>query len=386
MFCRFDLDYLLFFDAKYRVNKMKKILIIVNTYYQLLVAINIKKQVYSNSVVDIIISDHSNKSEDVYNNLKKSNIFDDVRYIKNRGKIEPSNRLLYIKRDLIPFVFSNTNRFDCYLNGVIYDEVIYYNFGLDIYGIYLILSNKNDKVVFSRMEEGFLSYTEPIDYNFSLRIIDKHRKIIKKQTWDKVQGRFYCFEPKAYKDNLEPYRLESEYLDNDALKEDIRSLFMKVDYNLYSKYKYIYFASAYDSDGISIGEYNLVLSLSKVLGKNNMLIKKHPRDKTDIYEKNGFAIDTNSNIPFEFINLSYDFRDNVFISMMSGSVVNLSMMKLNSVPVYMLYKLMNFETVPHVKELFSGYDEIINYMVEMGGIKNIKILNNAYELDELKGI
>ncbi len=168
---------------------MKKILIIVNTYYQLLVAINIRKQVYSNSIVDIIISDHSNDSEAVYYNLKKANIFDDVRYIKNNGKTEPDNIFSYIRKDWIPFVFSNTNRFEYYLNGVVYDEVIYYNFGLDIYGIYIILSNQNDKVVFSRMEEGFLSYTEPIDYSFSLRLIDNYRRITKKTTWNNIQGR-----------------------------------------------------------------------------------------------------------------------------------------------------------------------------------------------------
>ena len=56
----------------------KSILVISNTYFQLIVAIQLKETCWFNDKVDIVITDQSNNSEKVAKNLSKLQIFNKV--------------------------------------------------------------------------------------------------------------------------------------------------------------------------------------------------------------------------------------------------------------------------------------------------------------------
>lgn len=51
------------------------------------------------------------------------------------------------------------------------------------------------------------------------------------------------------------------------------------------------------------------MQLAEKVGKDNILVKKHPRSTVHIFEEKGIAVDTNSSAPFEAIQLNNDMSD-----------------------------------------------------------------------------
>ncbi|HGT1350754.1 TPA: hypothetical protein ACMUTV_003105, partial [Enterococcus faecium] len=97
--------------------------------------------------------------------------------------------------------------------------------------------------------------------------------------------------------------------------------------DIYKEKKYIFFTSVYDFEGGEpVGEYELVCKIADLVGKDNLIVKTHPRDVRTIYKDNGFIEDKNSSIPWEAIQLSGDFNDKIFMTINSGSVISGSTM------------------------------------------------------------
>ena len=96
---------------------MKRI-IIVNTYYQLIVAIHLKTTLFRNDYICCLISDHSNDSKKVFDRVVSKMIFDECHYIKTKGVKE--NRSLVEKLiDFISISFCKSNRYEYYLSNLV---------------------------------------------------------------------------------------------------------------------------------------------------------------------------------------------------------------------------------------------------------------------------
>ncbi|HEG1241807.1 TPA: hypothetical protein SCN02_002979, partial [Enterococcus faecium] len=58
--------------------------------------------------------------------------------------------------------------------------------------------------------------------------------------------------------------------------------------DIYKEKKYIFFTSVYDFEGGEpVGEYELVCKIADLVGKDNLIVKTHPRDVRTIYKDNG---------------------------------------------------------------------------------------------------
>ena len=81
--------------------------------------------------------------------------------------------------------------------------------------------------------------------------------------------------------------------------------------------------------------------MASLVGKNNLLIKIHPRDYRTIYADHGFNVDENSAVPWEAIQLAGDFSEKIFLTVNSGSVLAGSFMSKKPVRTFYMYKLCN---------------------------------------------
>ena len=63
---------------------LKKILLIANTYIQLMVAIQIKLCFFKNDYVTLLLSDHTKGAKIIQKRLKNCHIFDDCYYIETK--------------------------------------------------------------------------------------------------------------------------------------------------------------------------------------------------------------------------------------------------------------------------------------------------------------
>ena len=87
-----------------------KVLIVANTHYQVLFAMQMKLTVFVNDEVSIIVTDHSKNMLYVSKRLEKINIFKNVKYVESKNVIYHPKRREKIC-DFISFSFLNINRF-----------------------------------------------------------------------------------------------------------------------------------------------------------------------------------------------------------------------------------------------------------------------------------
>ena len=340
-------------------------LIIANTYYQILFALQLRNTLFNSDRVTLLISDHSNGTEAICERLNKLKVFDEVHFIKTIELLRESESFNSIKQ-FCSVCFGFKNKYSpVFLNNVSilsFDELIAYNIGRDTVALYSDLSKYNKHLSLSRYEEGILSYNNTIQkfYTPKRKIMDFVRAVQGKPQFTKSGKSFYCFYSELYKGELKPIKVPL-ISDTPETVEIIKSIFnIKNVENSYHE-KYIFFTSVMDFEGEHpIGEYELVCKVADLVGKENLLIKTHPRDKRTIYIDNGFKVDKNSNIPWEAIQLSGDFSDKVFLTATSGSVLSGSFMSSKPPETFYLYKLCQIDGNTVAEESRKSISELLN--------------------------
>lgn len=358
-----------------------KRLILVNTLYQMVVAIQLKNTSFTSDSVSLLISDHVRNGEEISQNVRRLNIFESVGFIKTKGVIENRKGIDKLK-DFYDFSFKDVNRYGYYLNScndLYYDEFLCYNFWTDTYGLYSILYQHNKNITFSFFEEGILSYHfNPMDTGRrkTIRII---RKLLGKKSVTEAFGGFYCFYPELYHGDLKPIKI-APISSSDPTALQIRKVFDIKEIVEYNE-KYIFFSSVYDIDGdLPIGEFDLLLKISEIVGRENLIVKVHPRDTRSIYKDNGLKVDTNSGAPWEAILLSGDFSSNVFLTTASSSVLAGALMLPNPSYSMFLYKLCDYEKNGIALKAVNEIEKTLNNQKMEKVFSKISIANTIEDL------
>lgn len=312
-----------------------RIMIFCNTYYQLIFAIQMRLTIMKNDEVDIIISDRSKGAQLITERLQNEKVFDNCYYveIKSFGKV-------YSVTDGITgkccFGFLRCK----------YDQLCIHNIDITSYALFSRLNKYNSRIIVNRFEEGILSYDrkgmDSIDKK--KRLVRIVRKCLGRPLLEDVIDKFYCYYPYIYNGNLSTIEVP-KIQSRDTIIPILRRIFnlTELDYIEYKR-RYIFFTSVYDFEGDNeIGEFSLLLKLADLVGRENLIVKVHPRDTRTIYEENGLKVDKNSAAPWEAIQLCGDFKKNVFLTTASSSVLSGSLMLQYSIPTFFLYKLCNIE-------------------------------------------
>ena len=364
---------------------MKKILIICNTYYQFIFSLNLKNTLFKEDTVYLIITDHSRNAEKVVDNTNNEKIFEKVVYLRCKAldKNQHSSReaMSYIIRTL----FKKSGIIPQKLESIKFDEFLYYNLTPSTLSIFESISKFNRYLICSRYEEGVLSYNMSYWGNKSAsfpkrvqKIIKLEKKIHRKNIVDSTND-FYCFYPEMYRGNLRAKEVPNINSDSMKFSDMLARIFNVNQSKLTFKEKYIYFASVGDFEGSEkAGELELAKKIADKVGKDNLLIKVHPRDNTGEFEKSGLNVYPGSDVPWEAIQLNYDFSNHVFLTCTSGSVLSVNMMPEKGPKVYFLYNLCNARNNDVISKSIPTIESLVK--TEIASKKNIFI---ADSLDEI---
>lgn len=363
---------------------MKKVLIFANTYYQLILAMQMKFTIFADDYVSLVLSDHSANAESVFERLFRQNFFEECVFIKSKNIIQSRGPFEKIK-EIFQMGFCKGNNYGFYLKdlkSLDYDEVLFYNLEIDTYGVFSILSEHNKSIQYSSYEEGVLSYENIFYDSFKFKVIRSLRKLSgKPNILDKYQ-KFYCVYPELYKGFLKAIPIPALSYNNLRLKEILADIFqIKMDVD-YSKYKYIYFESVYDTEGRGIGELEILFQFAERVGKENILVKKHPRSNIHVFEENGIAVDTNSSAPFEAIQLNNDLSGSTFVAATSGSVLSVNSIVDKPSSVLLFYPLTEYEKEEDLRVFVQHVEEVVSKFQDVGKMKHIKILRSLNELPD----
>ena len=150
--------------------------------------------------------------------------------------------------------------------------------------------------------------------------------------------------------------------------------------------KYIYFASMIDSEILKKdGEFAILRDIAEVVGKDNLIVKLHPREENrQRYADLGVTIDTNSDIPFEIIQLVRDFSDNVFITCLSGSVLNFASILPERTRTYFTYGMLP-EKNAKIDQICEIYEKVIPKMNEVTGTDDFIVLRSQAQMERELG-
>lgn len=357
-------------------------LIVANTYYQVIFAIQMKLTIFREDKVELIITDHTPGSHVICNRLKKLDRFDNVYFVNAVSSGENRNKVQKIC-DALSISFLKNNRFCYYTNQIInksFDEILVFNYDMRTYGIFSILAEKKKDIKVSRFEEGILSYSTERLFTPTRTLVGYLRKFVGNPVIEEAFSYFYCFYPELYKGGLSAKKVPL-IKSTSEIKNILQTIFNFNETNLRYAQKYIFFTSVYDFEGGKpVGEYKLVCQIAELVGKDNLLVKMHPRDVRTIYKDNGFNVDQNSSIPWEVIQLSSDFSDKVFMTINSGSVIAGSTMSEKPVTTYYMYRLCDIEENPSCLKNARDIEALLNFDSMREVLKTVKIVERLEEI------
>ena len=75
----------------------------------------------------------------------------------------------------------------------------------------------------------------------------------------------------------------------------------------------------------------MVNKIAEVVGKENIFVKIHPRNKVNRFQKLGYVTNQNTEIPWEIIALNIPISEKVLLTIASGSALT-SLVNMSSVP------------------------------------------------------
>lgn len=124
--------------------------------------------------------------------------------------------------------------------------------------------------------------------------------------------------------------------------------------------KVIFFEESYVEDGIPVADIEIVDSLAEKYGKENLMVKRHPRVKKNRFETSGYKTNVDFSIPWEVIAMNIpDLDDRILVTMTSTSLINTVLLFDSSVQIIFNYENMNMDnfriksTVEVVQKLLS---------------------------------
>ena len=135
-------------------------------------------------------------------------------------------------------------------------------------------------------------------------------------------GELWTYVPELYSggvSSLEQKQLPFSMVNNEELRSILRNIYGKVSP---FKQKIIYFEGAFMGDSILTNEMNLFLHIADKVGKENLIVKRHPRNLVDRFTPLGYAVMDNATVPWEIMLMDMDVTDKLLISIASFTCIS----------------------------------------------------------------
>ena len=84
----------------------------------------------------------------------------------------------------------------------------------------------------------------------------------------------------------------------------------------------LFFEESYPCDGVEIGDVALMDRVAELVGKENIFVKIHPRNRENRFEQAGYATNRDTAMPWELIVLNSSFERTLFMTVGSSAATN----------------------------------------------------------------
>lgn len=364
----------------------RNILFVADSYFQLIIASNLRCTVYKDDDADIVLLNTSNGVENVFERISKTSFFNHYflaktpllyvgKKITRKQKIE--KYLTYAKSLFAP---------EASLNGSLpndmshkYDIYIFNSWGAIQSALFNYCYRRNRYVYCMRIEEGGISpLAEWHDKrNFRLGI----ERVMAWATGHKVIPNYvrgmYFFAPQLVQFSCNYPIIEMPKLSrNNKALVDFVTIAFDLD-KLHDKYeeKFIVFEDGFIHFSSSNEDLELIKMVADKIGAENVFVKLHPRTKVNRFAPMGINTNKDVGVPWEAVLLKHDFNNKIFMSACSGATFTSVLYFEGNSRVILNYKCLK-------NKPFGGTDVFLNYLHDMQVLKGedrVIIPNNREE-------
>jgi hypothetical protein len=354
---------------------------------QLYFVVNLCSTKYKNDIVDVIITDDLKNSHTIVENANKNHIFNEAVEVRcSKSSMEERtasglnrlNKLFNHKHDASNF----------YEPKKVYDCLLLNSISSFTQGLYEILyeNNKNIKVLF--IEDGFSTYC--FQGTELLKNITRNSVWYRKAIY-KVMGirllvnnidAQLMYEPENALWEAPFPRIKVDKIDvnNKEIQKQLSLMFNYESMTDVFDRAVIFFEESYRAEGIEINDVELVEKIASWIGKENIMIKIHPRNKKNVFRELGYKTNENTEIPWEVIFMNNgELKDKLLVSIASGCIVT---------PYTLFnadYTAVSLMNMPNINP--SGFlPEYYDYFRKQIYSKNPDIFKQPYSEAELKQI
>lgn len=323
---------------------------VCGTIFQVITAINIRVTSLLDNT-DLILTDSTDFSN-IENTLEELGIFHKIYHMKDDAckkdywTMNEQQRKYLSKnpaKGIDPIVLND--RYEhLYLPSLsAYNKLFYY---------YLI--KKGMKLTVHLYEEGITTYV--IDVLENLHTDGMLHRHYGRQALEQNLVEIMLYEPELYSvPNLNEIVTSIPKLSEE--NRELSAIYKRIfgECSLPSE-KYIFLEEAFVKDGILSMDIELVEELASMVGKENMVIKLHPRNPVDRFSMRGFTLFPNSRIPWEIILLTNDLSDKVLVTVSSSSSITAKLILGKPMNAIQLYSMMYIGRAQHIKQkAFQNY-------------------------------
>jgi len=325
----------------------KNVLIVATTVYHIIVAIQISNTILKSNHIDIILGDETPNMETVTGRLKKAKVFDNVYFVK----MDEYNKKYGIYEGYVPIQYALKKYIDIHKMFSVkrkYDILLvpfFHHFHMNLYSYLKRFINTRIRVylydeglaIYSGMGNIYKSLCE--EYN----TIKVYRKLHYGRMLYEING-IITFNPDLMQwgENYKKIKIPPLDRSNNKLRKLLNFIFAyNGESENASNKKIIFFEEAKSSDGIVINDISIVNHIAKIVGKENILIKLHPRSKTDRFNRIGYETNSNKLIPWEVLYMNHDFSNTLFISTASSSIVHPVILFGEKIKAVFIFKLVH---------------------------------------------
>ena len=356
---------------------MKRVLFFAYTPFQVIASLAIRYQYFREEHAGIILADSVQSRDLLKENIEKFKQFDYVLYGNIRKFFPKSNNrkkheFNRIRAAVDPyFIAADIGLPDDKVDVFISTEINYYT-----ESIYSYLRRDNPDIQVELMDEGYSSYT----YYFREAYKPTTRKNVIKRIQFRGPGLFtkrkyiateakavYYFAPELLCWEEIPYEIKPITIKDDvAFLQEMNRLF---DYNSLLKEglerefdkPYLYFEESFFWSMKNNNDVEIINHIADTVGKENMAIKLHPRNRINRFKKLGYKTNSSYGVPWELVASNLSANDQrVFLSFSSGAVLNYKFLCDKSFKTILLYKCIGdqyYHVDESVKEWFETFQK-----------------------------
>lgn len=338
----------------------KRVLFCAESVYQLFNAVTLRMTVCADSACDLILSNLTVWEEDMIARLENSGVFGMVlrpltRETERRFWDTDDKSRYRAVEDLSLFFDGGKPPIDpvyeelfCPIDHI-YWKMLYH---------YHVTNGKMPKIFM--YDEGVRAYT------MNLPATDNKPYLTGKYanaTFVSAIEAYYLYQPDLYA--VDTYSYELRKLPNPAQYPEIREKLIEIyGYEKMPDEPYIYLEDFFFADRFNTNDFLLFEQVAKAVGKENIIVKRHPRDAFDRFEPLGYKTVTRSVVPWEIQLLANDLRSKVLISVSSTSILTPYIIFDSDMHVISLEKMFRGENRTHAdagfKKFFNGLKNKIN--------------------------